>query len=109
MRYFGVPFHSDSEDKIIGGILSFRQLGWIAIPVATLCYCFFLNKSYLIKTDTSYKFDPFSVTIRVIFILITLVFGLYLAFARHNEITADKFWLKKIKFMLRKKVFIYRR
>lgn len=110
MRSFPVPFNIQSEDKIIGGYLSLRQFFWCAFPGLVFVLLFFINRSYAQKTETgSLKIYFFSILIRAVISIAFAVFGGFMAFKQFNEITADKYLLKSIKYKLRNHTVKYGR
>lgn len=103
VRQFPVPFDMQSEDKIIGGYLSLRQLFWVFIvPVITLISLLILNRSYILNTQSDViKINVISLIIRIIIVVIVWIAGTILAFYKPNNISADKYLLKVILYKLR--------
>lgn len=93
MRVFKVPFDIKREEKIFGGYLSLRQV--IYLMLSALCFIIFSI--------------PFHLVIKIIFTIIMSGFFLLCAFLRIGEQNFDKFFFYAIKYLFRKKDFIYER
>lgn len=93
MKVFKVPFDIKREEKIFGGYLSLRQV----------IYLMFSASSFAIL------FVPISIVMRLTFILIVSIFFLLCAFFKVNEQNFDKYFFYAIKYLFRKKNFIYER
>lgn len=93
MRLFKIPYDVKREEKIFGGYLSLRQV----------LYLMFGGISFVLL------FIPIHIIIRLILIGIVILFFLLCAFFRINEQNFDKFFFFTIKYLFRKKQFIYRR
>ena len=93
MRIFKVPFDVKREEKIFGGYLSLRQVLYIMLAVSTL----------IIFTI------PISIIIKVLFVAILGIFFLLCAFLKLNEQNFDKLFFYFVKFVFRKRNYIYER
>jgi uncharacterized membrane protein YcaP (DUF421 family) len=93
MRVFKVPFDVKREEKIFGGYLSLRQVLYIMLAASSLVI-FALSISLIIK---------------VIVASILVIFFLMCAFLKINEQNFDKFFFYAMKYILRKKNFVYER
>ena len=93
MRVFKIPYDLKREEKIFGGYLSLRQV----------LYLSFIALSVLIF------FIPISKIISFIVISILSVFFLLCAFFKVNEQNFDKLFFYALKFLFRKKRYIYGR
>ena len=93
MRTFKIPFDVKREEKIFGGFLSLRQviyLVFVGLSIGIL----FLPMSYFIK-----------IPIAMLFILLFLS----CAFLRINEQNFDRFFFYALKYLFRKRRYIYER
>lgn len=93
MRVFKIPFDIRREEKIFGGYLSLRQVIYLMISASSFAICAF-------KINT---------IIKIIFIEIICLFFLLCAFLKIGEQNFDKFFFYWLKFLFRKKNFIYER
>ena len=93
MRTFKIPFDVKREEKIFGGFLSLRQVIYL-IFVGLSIGIFFIPIPYFIKIPTA-----------IIFIL----FFLSCAFLRINEQNFDRFFFYALKYLSRKRRYIYER
>ena len=93
MRVFKVLFDIKREEKIFGGYLSLRQVIYLMLAIASLLI-FAIPLSILIK-----------------FLLVTpfCIFLLLCTFFKVDEQNFDKFFFYAIKYLLRRKTFIYER
>lgn len=93
MRVFKVPFDIKREEKIFGGYLSLRQVTYLMLAAASLAI--------------------FAIPINIIikFIIVTPICGLFLlcTFLKIGEQNFDKFFFYAIKYLFRKKNFVYER
>lgn len=93
MKVFKIPYDAKREEKIFGGYLSIRQ-------VIYLMFIFTL-------------FGIFTVPISMVFKLLIFsslsLFLLLCAFLKVKELNFDKFFFYWLKFLFRKKKFIYER
>lgn len=93
MRVFKVPFDIKREEKIFGGYLSLRQVTYLMLAVSSLA---------MLATKWSFAIKLSIITsISVFFILCT--------FLKIGEQNFDKFFFYAVKYLFRKKVFVYRR
>ncbi len=97
MRRFTVPFDIEFEDKIIGGKLSLRQVGWFTIPVIHI-FWFFSKLSSNIS-----NISILSLIINILICLILVSISCIFSFYKKNTLTYDKYLIKKFKFMIRRK------
>lgn len=93
MRVFKVPFDIKREEKIFGGYLSLRQVTYLMLSASSLA---------ILAT-------PFSIAIKILFITIFSIFFLMCAFLKVNEQNFDKFFFYGIKYLFRKKRYVYER
>lgn len=93
MRLFKVPFDTKHEEKIFGGYLSLRQVLYIMLSAASLII-------FVI---------PINIIFKIIFSSIFIIFFLLCAFLKVNEQNFDKLFFYAIKYLFRKKNFIYER
>lgn len=93
MRVFKIPYDVKREEKIFGGYLSLRQVLYLMI----------------IGISCSILFIPIPKWISLWIISIISIFFLLCAFMKVNEQNFDKFFFFAMKFLFRKKQFIYRR
>ena len=91
MRVFKVPFDIKREEKIFGGYLSLRQV------------------TYLMLSASSFSIlaTALPLTIKVLFIGIIATFFLLCTFLKIGEQNFDKFFFYAIKYLFRKKNFVY--
>ena len=93
MRVFKVPFDIKHGEKIFGGYLSLRQVIYLM-----------LSSSSLVLLAT-----PLPIALKVIFILLIAIFFLLCTFLKIGEQNFDKFFFYALKYLFRKKYFVYRR
>ncbi len=93
MGLYKVPFSFTHEEKVFGGYLSLRQMLYLIISVISVGILF-LNISIIIKTILFL----FSISICMIF-----------AFLKIGNIYADKYFFNILKYLLRRKIFIFER
>ena len=93
MRVFKVPFDIKREEKIFGGYLSLRQVIYIMLAVASFII-FAIKIAFAIK---------------IILVIPLFIFFLLCAFLKINDMNFDKFFFYAIKFLFRKKNFVYER
>lgn len=93
MRIFKVPFDIKHEEKIFGGYLSLRQVTYLMLNISSLS---------IIATSLP-------IALKVLLITSINVFLLLCAFIKINGQNFDKFFFYSLKFLFRKKKFVYRR
>lgn len=93
MRVFKIPFDIKREEKIFGGYLSLRQVIYLMLLASSFTICAF----------------NISIIIKIIFITCISIFFLLCAFLKIGEQNFDKFFFYWIKFLFRKKNFVYER
>ncbi len=93
MKVFKIPYDVKREEKIFGGYLSLRQVIYLTI----LCGLFGI---FAIPINIMFKLIIFSVL---------AIFLLLCAFFKIQELDFDKFFFYALKFLFRKKKFIYER
>ena len=93
MRIFKVPFDIKREEKIFGGYLSLRQV------------------IYLMLSGASFGIFALSIpiAIKIIFICLVATFFLMCSFLKINEQNFDRFFFYALKYLFRKKDFVYER
>ena len=82
MRVFKVPFDIKREEKIFGGYLSLRQVVYLMLGASSLA---------LLAT-------PLPIVLKIIF-----------TFLKIGEQNFDKFFFYTLKYLFRKKYFVYKR
>lgn len=93
MRVFKIPFDSKREEKIFGGYLSLRQVLYVLLAGVS---CFI-------------AIIPIPKILKIIIIPILFLFSLACAFLKINEQNFDKFCFYAIKYLFRRKTFVYTR
>lgn len=93
MRVFKVPFDIKREEKIFGGYLSLRQVTYLMLAAAS--FGIFAT--------------PIVIPIKIILVGIITTFLLLCTFLKVNEQNFDKFFFYALKYMFRKKTFVYGR
>lgn len=93
MKVFKVPFDIKREEKIFGGYLSLRQVIYLMLSVSSLT---------ILAT-------PLILIIKILFITLITTFFLLCAFLKIGEQNFDKFFFYAIKYLFRKKNFVYER
>lgn len=93
MRVFKVPFDVKREEKIFGGYLSLRQVIYLMLTASTLVI--FVT--------------PLAIIVKLSIIGLLGMFLLLCAFMKVNEQNFDKFFFYAIKYLFRKKKFVYER
>ena len=93
MRIFKVPFDIKREEKIFGGYLSLRQVLYIMLGASSL----------------GTLAMPIPLIIKIFFISSIATFFLLCSFLKIGEQNFDKFFYFAIKYIFRKKKFVYER
>ena len=93
MRVFKVPFDIKREEKIFGGYLSLRQVIYLMLCISG--FAIFATKIDII--------------LKMIFTILISCFFLLCAFFKIGEQNFDKFFFYAIKYLFRKKDFVYER
>ncbi len=93
LKVFKIPYDTKREEKIFGGYLSLRQVIYLMLN-CSLIGIFFLHINIIIKFIT---FTTFSILL------------LLCVFFKIQELNFDKFFFYAIKYLFRKKKFIYER
>ena len=93
MAFYKVPFDFTHEEKVFGGYLSLRQMLYAVMSVISIGILFF-NIPIVIKT---------------ILFLTTIAILMAFAFLKIGNIYADKYFFNILKFIFRKKIFIFER
>lgn len=93
MRVFKVPFDIKREEKIFGGYLSLRQVTYLMLTASSLG---------LLAT-------PLPLVLKILFITAFSTFFLLCCFLKIGEQNFDKFFFYAVKYLFRKKNFVYRR
>jgi len=91
MRVFKVPFDIKREEKIFGGYLSLRQVTYLMLAASSL----------------SILATSLPITIKILFITFIAIFFLLCAFFKVGEQNFDKFFFYAVKYLFRKKNFVY--
>lgn len=93
MKLFKIPFDIKREEKIFGGYLSLRQV--IYLMVAASSFCIFAS--------------PLDLLIKITIVSIITIFLLLCAFIKIGEQNFDKFFFYALKYISRKRKFVYER
>lgn len=93
MRIFKIPYDIKREEKIFGGYLSLRQVLYLM----------------LIGLSFSIFFIPIPRILSFFIVSVLIVFLLLCAFWKINEQNFDKFFFYALKYIFRKKTYIFRR
>lgn len=93
MRVFKVPFDIKREEKIFGGYLSLRQV--IYLMLATSSFAIFAIS--------------LPISIKALFVSLICIFFLLCAFFKMDEQNFDKFFFYGIKYLFRRKKYVYER
>ena len=93
MRVFKIPYDIKREEKIFGGYLSLRQVLYIMIAVAS--FGIFVL--------------PLNIIFKILIVSMFAMFFLLCAFLKISGVNFDKLFYYAMKYVFRKKVFIYER
>ena len=93
MRVFKVPFDIKREEKIFGGYLSLRQVVYLMLGASSL----------------SLFATPLLIALKILLIFFIISFFLLCTFLKIGEQNFDKFFFYFIKYLFRKKYFVYKR
>ena len=93
MKVFKIPYDTKREEKIFGGYLSLRQVIYLMLA-GSLLGIFAI---------------PIHIILKLLIISILGIFLLMCAFLKIQEQNFDKFFFYWVKFLLRKKKYIYER
>jgi len=91
MRVFKVPFDIKREEKIFGGYLSLRQVTYLMLAASSF----------------SILATSLPMTMKIFFIAFISIFFLLCTFLKVGEQNFDKFFFYAIKYLFRKKKFVY--
>lgn len=91
---YKVPFDFTHEEKVFGGYLSIRQMLYIIFSVASAGVLFIPFIPMFIKA--------------ILFISVVVTFMIF-AFLKIGSGYADKYFLNIVKYIFRKKIFIFER
>lgn len=94
MQVYKVPYNFRHEEKIFGGYISLRQGLYLILALVSSGIIFVPNLMTLLK---------------VIFSGLLMAFWCLCAFLKIEEINADIYLINVLKYILREKIFIYRR
>lgn len=92
--YYRVPFDFTHEEKVFGGYLSLRQMLYVVSSVISLGTLFIPKIPMMAKI--------------ILFLGIFIAFMMF-AFWKIGSGYADKYFLNIVKFMFRKKIYIFER
>ena len=93
MKVYKVPFDIKREEKIFGGYLSLRQVTYLMFTAASLgIFAFHIPTA-----------------IKIIIVMLFASFFLLCAFLRIGEQNFDRFFFYALKYLFRKKDYVYRR
>lgn len=93
MNLFKVPYDVKREEKIFGGYLSLRQVAYLMLATSSL----------------SILATPLLIGFKILFIALVSIFFLLCSFFKVNSLNFDKFFFYALKYLFRKKKFVYRR
>ena len=93
MRVFKIPYDIKREEKIFGGYLSLRQVLYIMIAAASL----------------GIFAIPINIVVKILIVSMFAIFFLLCAFLKIGGVNFDKLFFYAMKYVFRKKVFIYER
>lgn len=93
MRVFKVPFDTKREEKIFGGYLSLRQVIYLMLIAGS----FALFATQMV------------IPIKILLVGLIATFLLMCTFLKINEQNFDRFFFYALKYVFRKKNFVYRR
>ena len=93
MRVFKVPFDIKREEKIFGGYLSLRQVIYLMLCAASF----------------SLFATPLNIIIKLVLVISISTLLLLCTFLKVNEQNFDKFFFYALKYIFRKKRFVYER
>ena len=93
MKVFKVPFDLKREEKIFGGYLSLRQVTYLMLAASSLA---------LFAT-------PIPKILTIFIVIAITTFFLLCSFLKIGEQNFDKFFFYWLKYLFRKKNFVYRR
>lgn len=91
MRTFSIPFVIDQEEKMFGGVISIRQA--IYLLLGALSGFIFFTRLHI--------------SIKIIIFATILTIMLLFAFLKINDTNFDKYTLIVIKYLMRKKRFLF--
>lgn len=92
--YYRVPFDFTHEEKVFGGYLSLRQMLYVVSSVISLGILFIPNILMIAKA--------------CMFLVIFITFMIF-AFLKIESGYADRYFLNIVKFIFRKKIYIFER
>lgn len=93
MAFYKVPFDFTHEEKVFGGYLSLRQMLYAVVSVISIGILFF----------------HIPIVLKTILFLTTIAILMTFAFLKIGNIYADKYFFNILKFIFRKKIFIFER
>lgn len=93
MKVFKIPYDIKREEKIFGGYLSLRQVIYLML----ICGSFGIFALHI------------NIILKLTIISVLSIFLLLCAFLKVQELNFDRFFFYALKFLFRKKKFIYER
>ena len=93
MSVYKVPFDFTHEEKVFGGYLSLRQMLYLILSVISV----------------GVLFIRISMTLKIIIYCFIVATLMIFAFLKIGNIYADKYFLNIVKYMFRRKRFIFER
>ena len=93
MKVFKIPYDTKREEKIFGGYLSLRQAIYLML-IGSLLGVFAM---------------PINIVIKILIVSTISVFLLLCTFLKVNDLNFDKFFFYALKYLFRKKKFVYER
>ena len=93
MSIYRVPFEFYHEEKVFGGYVSLRQMLYLILAISS----------------GAILFIPINMIIKLFLFLIIFITFLTFAFLKVGPIYADKLFISLVKYLFRKKRYIYER
>jgi len=93
VRSFKIPFDVSSEEKILKGMLSFRQMLYMGINLLSI----------------GFLFIPLPIVIRILVFLPVVTFSSLCAFLTIEGVYFDKYTLYFLKYLKKNKRYLYKK
>lgn len=94
MGVYRVPYDFSHEEKVFGGYLSLRQMLYVILSVISLGILFIQGLPMILKLT--------------LFLVLFITFMIF-AFLKVGSGFADKYFINIVKFIFRKKIYIFER
>lgn len=107
-RRFNQPFVKPIEDKIVGGVLTFKQLLYL-VSIIVVFSLLFLYSSNTVVVGEIKQVRWFFVIFKLIVLIIYGIFAVSFAFVKIHEMDLDSYLKELLKFHFKNKTITYKK